>query len=572
MSEGVGRAGPRAAATATRGLMLARNVPQRLRERAFWIIQVGVVTVAGLHLLAELWVLELDVVLQPALHHVPVILYLAPITYASLRYGIEGAFLTGVWCAVLTLPNILILHPGDLEWVTEVGYVGIVIAVGVTMAVPVERERRQRHRAEATSRRLALLNEIATRTLTGDLDRTLRGALASLVAVLDLEAACVAVEARPGTSGLEAIARHPPDPAGLDACLARLDLPQVTGRVHTIDERRLAVPFDADLPDPTPRGRVRGLLLVETDPTHRLDGDDHRLLVGVANQLATALANERLKDLERDRVRSYARLLTAAQEEERKRLARELHDEAAQNLVAIRRGLTAFAPHVERLGDTAGDVDGRRELDGLRELTADTLAGLRRFSRALRPTVLDDLGLRSALEALAAEVDQRGDLHVELSVDGVTRRLDPDIELMLFRIGQAALHNVDQHADADHADVRLTFGEDAVRLCVADDGRGFDVPSDAAELAARGKLGLLGIQERATLAGAMLTIQSRPGRGTRVEVTIAHRTGATAREAIPMVHAPSTSTGDRSHTGSRESVEDDRRRRGETHDPGGGQQ
>jgi signal transduction histidine kinase len=106
----------------------------------------------------------------------------------------------------------------------------------------------------------------------------------------------------------------------------------------------------------------------------------------VANQLATALTNARLKDLERDRVRSYARLLTAAQEEERKRLARELHDEAAQNLVAIRRGLTMLSSYVPHISGPNG------LLDELRELASDTLSGLRRFSRDLRPPVLDDPG------------------------------------------------------------------------------------------------------------------------------------------------------------------------------------
>jgi hypothetical protein len=262
MSTRVSQDDPHAATTVARALTLARNAPRRLREHAFWIIQLGVVAVTGLHLLAELWLTDLDAVLQPALHHVPVILYLAPIAHASLRYGIDGAFLTGLWCLVLTLPNVLIFHTRDLEWLTELGYVGIVIAAGVAMAVAVERERRQRHRAEATSRRLALLNEIATLTLTSDLDRTLRDSLASLVTVLDLEVACVAIDERPDASGLRPGVRYPPDRASLDACLAHLDPPREAGRVHTLDERVLAVAFDADLPDPSPAGRVSGLLVV----------------------------------------------------------------------------------------------------------------------------------------------------------------------------------------------------------------------------------------------------------------------------------------------------------------------
>jgi signal transduction histidine kinase len=96
-------------------------------------------------------------------------------------------------------------------------------------------------------------------------------------------------------------------------------------------------------------------------------------------------------------------------------------------------------------------------------------------------------------------------------VDGVVRRLEPDIEPMLFRIGQAALRNIEQHAGADRADIVLSFDAGAVRLTVADDGRGFEVPSDTAELAAHGKLGLLGMHERATLAGRCS--RSKAGRG-----------------------------------------------------------
>jgi signal transduction histidine kinase len=492
---------------------LARNAPQRLRERPFWIIQAGVLSVTALHLLAELWGEGLVEGVHPALHHVPVILYLAPIAYASLRYGIEGAFLTGVWAAVLTVPNVVIFHPHDLEWLTELIYVAVVVAAGITMAVPVERERRQRRRAEATSRRLTLLNEIATLTLTADLQHTLDGTLASLVAVLDLEAACVATANPDDPASLSPLARHPADSgagAPVDLCLQQFSPLHETGQVLTIDAGVIAVPFDTDLPDPSPSGRVTGVLAVQLDPARPRGPDDHQLLIGVANQLATAVANARLRDLEHDRVRSYARLVTWAQEEERKRISRELHDEAAQSLVAIRRDLDTLSAH------TTGD--GEPTLQRLRALTGQTLTGLRRFSHDLRPPVLDDLGPASALESLVADLRERSDLTVALTVTGHARRLPAETELALFRIAQSALHNAERHAHATHATVELAFHPDRVRLAVTDDGKGFQPPADLADLAHSGKLGLLGMHERARLVGGSLEVTSTPGHGTRIEL------------------------------------------------------
>lgn len=496
---------------------LARNAPQRLREPPFWIIQAGVLSVTAAHLLAELWGEGLIEGVHPALHHVPVILYLAPIAYASLRYGIEGAFLTGVWAAMLTIPNVVVFHPHDLEWLTELIYVAVVIAAGVTMAVPVERERRQRRRAEATSRRLTLLNEIATLSLTADLQHTLDQALASLVAVLDLQAACVATAGPDDPASLSPLALHPADAgtrAPVDMCLRQLSPRHETGQVLTIGEGVVAAPFDTDLPDPSPAGRVTGVLAAQSDPARPLGPDDHQLLVGVANQLATALANARLRDLEHDRLRSYARLVTWAQEEERKRISRELHDEAAQNLVAIRRGLDTLASHLD-------PDDQPAELQQLQTLTGQTLTGVRRFSRDLRPPVLDDLGLASALESLVDEANRRTHLAVELTIHGTPARVAAETELVLFRIGQAALHNVERHAEATRATVELHFA-DGIWLTVTDDGRGFTPPEVLTELADAGKLGLLGMQERAHLVGAQLDIASRPGQGTRVAVTVPH--------------------------------------------------
>src|SRR3990170_1633605 len=169
----------------------ARPLRRRLHEPAFWAIQAAVLSITGLHLAVEALDLFAD---RPAvasgLHHVPVILYLIPIVFAGLRYGFEGAVLTSGWALVLTLPNIFVWHSGSFMWASELLYVSVVVGIGVAVAAPVERERRQRERLVATSRRLALLNDVASALVSSvALERTLPAVLERLRDVLVLEAA-----------------------------------------------------------------------------------------------------------------------------------------------------------------------------------------------------------------------------------------------------------------------------------------------------------------------------------------------------------------------------------------------
>lgn len=491
---------------------LIMNLPQRFREREFWIIQAAVLGVTAAHIVAEVWgeLAGLDV--PAALHHIPVILYLGPIGYASLRYGTEGAVLTGMWSAVLTVPNLLLWHRADFEWL-ELLYVLVVVAVGVVMSVPVERERLQRRRAEATSQRLALRDSIATLTLTADLESTLDETLRTLLDMLDLEAVCVAIESSTDSeTGLTVLACHPgesPEGGELTACLRaqhlRADrLPSALPGLGIV-----VVPLAADLPGSGAEGRVSGLMAAKVKQGRPLSDDDNRLLAGVASHLAIAIANERLTEGERNRLRSYARLMTQAQEDERKRIARELHDEASQNVVVIRRRIAALAASL-------GDHAAAGELAELSELAGETVAGMRRFSRDLRPPTLDELGLASALDQLVTQVSERSALTAQFRVVGPPRRLPIESELAVFRIGQAGLHNVERHAAADSVTIEVTFEADRVRLEMTDDGRGFELPDNLTELPGAGKLGLIGMYERAQLVGGELQILSRPGVGTRI--------------------------------------------------------
>lgn len=216
-----------------------------------------------------------------------------------------------------------------------------------------------------------------------------------------------------------------------------------------------------------------------------------------------------------EQLTGYAATIIAAQEEERKRIARDLHDDTAQALIALSRQIEVLRDEISESPETA-----ERKLDDLRNLTDQTLASVRRFSRDLRPSVLDDLGLVPALEWLVSENARRHKITTRLKVNGEERRLPPEVELACFRITQEALNNTAKHAEATGAAVELSFGTGWCRLSISDNGKGFESPPVIADLAGRGRMGMMGIHERAGLLGGNVSVRTSPGGGTRVSVTL----------------------------------------------------
>jgi two-component system sensor histidine kinase DegS len=215
-----------------------------------------------------------------------------------------------------------------------------------------------------------------------------------------------------------------------------------------------------------------------------------------------------------ERLRFYLQQVTRAQEEERRRIARELHDDTAQDLIIILR-------QVDKLSSAAGlSVENSELLKELREKTSKVLDEVHRFSQDLRPSVLDDLGLLPALEWLTSDLTEHLGIAVEMKVRGTVRRFSPEIELVLFRITQEALRNVWKHSGASRAWVSLEFGDDKAVLTIKDEGKGFRLPERIEDLAVAGKLGLTGMQERAQLIGGRLGIKSAPGKGTTVTLEV----------------------------------------------------
>ena len=216
-----------------------------------------------------------------------------------------------------------------------------------------------------------------------------------------------------------------------------------------------------------------------------------------------------------DSIRRYIGALTRGQEDERRRLARELHDDTVQALIALDQRTQLAQMAVKR-----GSPDAADRLAELRQWTVSLLDGVRRVIRALRPIYLEDLGLPSALEMLAHDVESSAGLQVHLEMNGPPVRLSPDREIAVYRIVQEALSNVARHAQARSAQLVVTFEPDRILVTVRDDGVGFQAPDRLNDLAASSHYGLLGMQERAELIGARLVLESAPRAGTTVRLDL----------------------------------------------------
>jgi signal transduction histidine kinase len=214
-----------------------------------------------------------------------------------------------------------------------------------------------------------------------------------------------------------------------------------------------------------------------------------------------------------DELRGYARLVTQVQEEERRRLARELHDDTAQALIALARGLDGLGQATENISLPQQD---RAWLHNLQELADRTLEGVRRACRDLRPSVLDDLGLRDALEWLCDSYIQRGIL-CEFTCIGEDLPTFPEADIALYRIAQEALSNAWKHAQATSVHCDLTYQPERLVLRILDNGQGFILARSQENRGnSQGGLGLLGMRERAAIIGADLNITSAPGQGCTV--------------------------------------------------------
>lgn len=449
----------------------------RLHDRRFWRVQALIAVVTIIHLLFE----HFEPAALGSAYFVPATLYLFPVLYASFYFGLEGAIPTAIWSAALSAPDIFFNHEGTARF-GESFQIGIIATLAGLVAFRVDKETAARHASERSESDRAT-SEAKYRSLFENAG----------VAILLVDGAGSIREANQAAARLG---------VRLDAARPSVVDQLGGGGVRIVDFLHgRAMPETGDFSLRRPDGIEVWLQPIFTDvPSHE------------GERLTQVL----LRDVtDRHGFQHFAQEIVRAQEDERQRIAQELHDVSVQSAILICRKLDAASDAVEREDPAAVMstlADARHAAEGM----ADEL---RRFSRDLRPLILEDLGLVPALKRLITELRERSHLRVRFEVHGEARRLGPEAELVLFRIGQEALRNVENHAHGTRVSLRVAFERNDVKLSVADNGIGFDQPALNA-LVTAGSLGLLGMQERAKLVGGRCQVRSRPGEGTHVSAEI----------------------------------------------------
>ncbi len=269
--------------------------------------------------------------------------------------------------------------------------------------------------------------------------------------------------------------------------------------------------------------RVMAMTAADSNPLYRVAVMDITERKKAEEALARAKdeleirVKERTRELEQatEQLKQYGQRITQVQEEERKRIAYELHDDTAQYLSILKLQLDALLQ--------SGKIQSPEVLEKLQYLEKDAdraFQDVRRYSHELRPEVLEHLGLQAALEQIAEDTNKLQQLSVRVNVDGVEPDLPEDVKLAFFRIAQEAINNARKHVKAGNVTIDLQFYDNRIRMAVSDIGSGFNVQEALARTGEKGSLGLISMQERAKLIGADLKIDSEPGKGTIVTAEV----------------------------------------------------
>lgn len=449
--------------------LLVRVVHPPLRDRAFWIVQVMVVVLAFAHIIVDL---QSSPVLATIPVAVPLDLLLIPVGYAALRYGLSGSAATAVWAVLLWLPD-LILRDDRGHPYADLVDLAIVVTVAFFVGLEIERTHLESARAE-----LAEVERRAAEVHYHQLFDT------NASPILLVDARGVIAEANPAAAAL------------WDVSVGS----QIT---------KLAGMSSDDLVE----GRSQDTLHLKSETG---DERDYRLSVTrLEGTGGSALRQVVLEDVTEERllgteVRAWAGEVLRAQEEERRRIARDIHDDPLQRLIQVAR-------RMEPMDSTLADDDANR-LGAVREELLSVVERLRDVARELRPAGLEQLGLVAAVRGLLSNLEEEDGYSVDFSVTGTAVRGALEAEVGVFRIVQEAVHNVVRHAHTDGLSIELAYGQGLVRVVVTDHGCGFD-QVDVSSVPGR-HLGMLGMRERASLLGGSLEVRSSSGHGTVVEATV----------------------------------------------------
>lgn len=495
-----------------------------LANRHLWLICLVMVGVTFIYYADEIPLIAMTLEKMPfqlTRHALQRTLFVLPVAYATLAFGMAGGLTTLFVAFLIMMPRMLFISLYPLDAFMEVLVVCFVGGVMSWVIESLEKERRLRQKAISRLTATNAISEILNRSL--ELEQILDVALEKVLEVTGLDAGLIFIldegkqelnlAAYRGIS-LQTAKGVDRLKVGEGFCgqVAQTGEPLVVDDTSK-DERLTRVVireegFQAQLIVPLKSKRkAKGVMALARRGPREFVPEEIALISTIGNQIGVAIENAQLYQ----NMRFYVRQITHAQEAERERMARELHDDTAQALLVLRRHLGALMGSPQQLSESV-----LQRLEQTRQLTDEILEGVRRFSQDLRPPTLDDLGLLPTLEGLVADLRTQEGIDVQLKVLGSQRRLSPEAELVLFRMVQEALNNVRRHAQASKVVTTVEFADGRVRLTVSDNGRGFELPGRMSDLAAAGKLGLMGMHERARLLGGVLTIESEVGKGTTV--------------------------------------------------------
>lgn len=447
-------------ATSRTGTGLVRRILHPpVDQLPFWIIQISLLVMVGVHYLADV---RPDLIGGAFPTGVPVALLVIPIGYSALRYGLAGSTASTVWVFLLWLPDLLLPHDQGHATDDLLNF-AVVILVAVIFGRRIEKERLDQARTSAVQAGYLRLFET------------------NRSPILVLDESDTISDANPAAK--ELFGHLVVGQSGQDVLGDDIDFAGHSSRVLTLTNGH---DYRLD---------IVAMPLGPTEQRRQLNLED--------------VTEERVEER---RSRQFARQILQVEEDQRRQLARELHDEPLQLFLHLARRL-------ETLGSVR-DVPAQvvAGLNEARNQSLDAASRLRTLARDLRPPALDQLGLVAALSSLMAHLDGEGELCARLEVQGQPVRLTPEIELGAFRIVQESSNNTVRHAKARHLDVLVHFDEEQLDLTIVDDGCGFETSeSDAATTAS--SLGIIGMRERSRLLGGSLTLDSYVGVGTTVRAT-----------------------------------------------------
>ncbi|MFC1957753.1 PAS domain S-box protein [Chloroflexota bacterium] len=430
-------------------------------------------------------------------HTLERIFYLVPIVWAGFLFGFRGTTITSLVVLTCMLPRAIFISPSPIDAIAETGAVFLAgSSVSGLLAFSSRLLRREREHLDQL--------EIAQQELRASEERyrELFESAHDSIWVHDLQDNITAAN-----KSLARLTGYTPK----ELSSIKSDGLFTEGSIDSIKETE-DLPFKGEA-----MGHLSEAMLVRKDKSEasvQLSTNpvfSNGQIVGFQHIARDVTEQKRMQE----NLRFHLQQATRAQEEERKRISRELHDETIQALVVLSRQLDALASGGKELSE-----DDRLHLEELRQQTNDIMQGVRRLGQDLRPAALDRLGLLGALEWLASDVAEYSGIDIKVNVLGNERRLTEEVELVLFRIIQEALRNAWRHSEATRAEITIEFDEDKTRILVSDNGKGFELPQTIGDLAKDGKLGLAGMQERARLIGGTLKIQSQPGRGSTITVEL----------------------------------------------------